>query len=323
MRKLLGKQFLLFYTLLLFIMISCSKDDEIIENDNINNEVINSLVELKIDGKSYEVINNTLGFTLLGTYYQGNASFSVKNGNTPEFYYNMNYQFTEGGALMFFELEETKYTDGANILKKFKTPSYKPLNSFQIDKFEIDQEGKKIIIEFTGVLNSVNNSTENKYIEGKIIQNYGIVPPWGRDYCYLKTKSGTLDFLSSFYEVWNNGVGNQNIDFVSGNGNYISIQLNQPLLNFSNITFDENSTINKVVFKKALAPYFVNDSSLGIGSQQQWEEYKTSGSLTVTNIYNGSKPGGGIHINGIINLTIKDLNNSVIDILELEFVVNN
>ena len=314
---------LIAFVILFFSLISCTKDDDIIQ-DEIKNEDIHELIELTIDGKTYKSINNGLGFALLGTDYQGTSSISVKNGNFPEYFFDINYYFTETGNLISFELEETKYTNGPNIVKNFKTPTYKPLNSFLINKFEINETTKKILIEFSGVLNSVSDSQENRHVEGKIIHSVGSMQPWGRDNCYLKSNNGTFNFISSYYQVSGNGSGNQNIDYVSGDGYYVSILLNQPLSNFTNLTFDENSTINKVVFKKALPPYVIHDSDLGsVHSQQQWQAFRTSGNIVVTNVYNGSKPGGGTHIKGKINLTIKDQNDNIIDIMELEFVTNN
>lgn len=309
--------------LILISLISCSKDDEIIQEEAVNDKV-NELIEFKIDGKTYKSINNGTGLTLLGTNYQGSASISVKNGNIAEFFYDLKYIFTESGQLLSFELEETKYNAGNNILKIFKTPTYKPLNSFQINKFEINETSKKITIEFSGILNSTTNSQESRVIEGKIFHSFDAMSPWGRDYCYIKSNNSTSNYLSSYFQVLNNGTGNQNIDYVSGDGRNISIQLNQPLTNLMNLSFDENSTNNKVSYRKALSPYIINDSYLGsLHSQQQWQNFRTSGNLVVTNIYNGTKPGGGIHIKGIINLTVKDQNNNIIEIMELEFVTNN
>ncbi len=309
--------------LILISLISCSKYDEIIQKEIVNEDV-NELIEFKIDGKTYKSINNGLGLTVLGTNYQSSASISVKNGNIPEYFYDLKYVFTEGGQLLSFELEETKYNEGNNILKRFKTPTYKPLNSFQISKFEINKTAKKITIEFSGIVNSTTNSQESRVIEGKIFHSYGTMSPWGRDYCYIKSNIGTSNYLSSYHQVLNNGSGNQNIDYVSGDGRNISIQLNQPLTNFMNLSFDENSTNNKVIYRKALSPYIINDSYLGsLHSKQQWQNFRTSGNLVVTNIYNGTKPGGGIHVKGIINLTVKDQSNNIIEIMELEFVTNN
>lgn len=306
--------------LILISLISCSKDDEIIQEEIVNEDV-NGLIEFKIDGKTYKSINKGLGFTLLGTNYQGSASISLKNGNIAAYLYDLKYVFTEGGQLLSFELEETKYNADNNILKIFKTPTYKPLNSFQISKFEINETSKKIAIEFSGIINSTTNSQESRIIEGKIFQSYGSMSPWGRDYCYIKSNNGISNYLSSYYQVLNNGSGNQNIDYVSGDGRNISIQLNQPLTNFVNLSFDENSTNNKVIYRKAISPYIINDNYLGsLHNQQQWQNFRTSGNLVVTNIYNGTKPGGGIHVKGIVNLTVKDQNNNIIEIMELEFV---
>ncbi|WP_339887013.1 hypothetical protein [uncultured Flavobacterium sp.] len=310
--------------LLIFSLISCSKDEEILQNEIVNEENIDELIEFTIDGITYKSVNNDLGFMILMTDYQGTARHTVNQGQTPTINYNFNYKFTQGGALLFFELEETIYTESQNILKKFKTPTYKPLNAFQINKFEYDETTNKVTIEFSGTLNSNTNSLESRQIEGKIIQNLGVGQPWGRDYCYLKSNGGTLDVLSSYYQVWGNGSGNQNINYVTGDGYNISIQLDQPLINYNNLTFNENSTINRVLFKKALSPYLINDADLGsVYSQQVWEEYKTSGNLIVTDVYIGNKPGGGLHIKGLINLTVLDDNNNVLDILELEFVTIN
>lgn len=309
--------------LILISLISCSKDDDIIQEEIVN-EKVNELIELKIDGKTHKSINNGLGFTLLGTNYQGSASISVKNGNITESFYGLKYVFSEGGQLISFELEETKYNAGNNILKIFKTPTYKPLNSFQISKFEINETSKKIAIEFSGVLNSTTNSQDSRIIEGKIFHSYGVMSPWGRDYCYMKSSNGTSNYSSSYFQVGGNGSGNQNIDYVSDDGRNISIQLSQPLTNFTNLSFDENSTTNKVIYRKALSPFIINDRDLGsVHSQQQWQSFRTSGNLVVTNIYIGTKPGGGIHVKGIINLTVKDQNNNIIEIIDLEFVTNN
>lgn len=232
--------------LILISLISCSKDDEIIQ-EKIENKEVRELIELTIDSKTYKSINNGLGLTLLGTNYQGSASILVKNGNIAEYFYDLKYVFTEGGQLLSFELEETKYNSGNNIFKIFKTPTYRPLNSFQISKFEINQTTKKITIEFNGIVNSTTNSQESRVIEGKIFQSYGVMSPWGRDYCFMKSNGSTSNYLSSYFQVGGNGTGNQNIDYVSGDGRNISIQLSHPLTNFTNLSFDENSTNNKVI----------------------------------------------------------------------------
>lgn len=313
----------LFLLLSVALFVSCNPENE--PEDTPEEVVVEDLLEFSLDGVFYRTVNNAVGLTSLTTDYSGNVDYTVYIGNAAQKVYTFEYGFTSGGALQFFKLNEREYLpNGQMIVEEFKTPAYKPLHSFQIIKFIHFQNTNKVQIEFTGTLTSTTHPEVTKQITGKIITDVMVMPNYGRDYCYIKQNSGTLDLQSMYYNKWSRGGGTDfEYNYFTGNGYNVTIHLNQKLSSFQNITFDETSTINNVIFRKAVAPYQLN-GSMQIDEYdndlQQWQQYNTSGNIVITDVYYGSNPGTALHVKGVIYLTIKDSNNNIIDVQQLEFV---
>lgn len=298
-------RFKIFSIVSILFSLSCGTDDTVL------NPVIESKMEINVDGIEYTSINEEVYGSENCQKLYVNANYYKKNVINLSVYFTL----SKDGNLLGVRYEERPIS-GSGIIKIFLTPNFNPLSSFNISNFHYNPTTGEVSFNFNGTVFYENDNDVAKSISGKYkihtLKNIECtVPDTGIYYDGedIKLASYTHDITR-----YNNQA--QEHRFFSNNGFAIYLHLTKDLSLYPSgeIIFNENDTIDSVAFKQIIGPIIANQ--MQNCKDHEWKEYETSGNIQIENTYieKGEKM-----VSGTLNILVKDHEHVVYALNGIEF----
>lgn len=278
-----------------------------------NEPTVNNLMDIAINGKTYQAINETVGGNENCDILYINASFTDKN--TIDF--TINFHVAENGELL--QVIYGEYTAPLNvsqIKKMFLTPNFNPTSGFTISNFSYNENTGAVKFNFNGTVLNTDDNTITRKISGSIdikalpsvkcsvaktgltysakeLNLFCVFPP--------RTKYSDLTQLHRFF---------------SNNGYSIGMHLSGDLWNYpvGEIEFNEDDVLDRVEFKQLIGP--LKASYIKMIRDEEWKAYETSGKIIIEEKYIEENEKV---IKGRLQLTIKDNGQLIYSLDDVEF----
>ncbi|WP_291724944.1 hypothetical protein [Bernardetia sp.] len=285
---------------------SCSKEEE--------KTTFKNKFEININGANYKSINEDIyGNENCDNIYVG-ASYANENGET---LFHIRFQISKTGHLIEARYEEyATLSKNSNYINIFLTPNFNPLATFNISNFHYEPITEEVEFDFDGTVYYADDNSISRNISGSMqatsLKNIDCsVPNTGLE--YFSSELNLFSFNNSASE-YDNGL--QLHRFFSNNGFrvYLSLSKDLWLQNSDEITFDENTSLDRVDFFETIgdlkADHFKHIN------EQDWKTYKTSGKIIIEEKYVEK---GRNMVRGKLNILVKDNGKIIYNLNGIEF----
>lgn len=298
-------QYVFLFSLILLTCLGCNKEDDTPEPEVvIENELI-----INVDRAQYRSINENVG----GNENCGTLFISTFFYKKDEIKIRLRFTISNDG-----HLEEVSYDETKQNTKRFLSPNFNPISTFNISDFYYEHTTGKLSFKYDGTLFYQWDNNLTKTISGEVnIKSFHTIECSSAERG-LFYSGGDIN-LHNYFSRASKYTNNTQIHWFHCNNGYLFLMyLKNDLWDYpidESINFDEDKLWDKVEIWRTVGPVVADQNHSP--NNQEWDILQTKGIISLKEKYivNGKKM-----IKGNIDITaIKD-NAIVHDLKDIEFI---